>query len=276
MNLKSLSDKMFLESFSSAVSAERIVTAEIIEYVKEMDRRKLYLEIGFTSLFQFMTEHLGYTPGSAQRRIDSARMLRDVPELKDKLESGEINLMQVATLARAVREKEKTTTVTAAQKRDILATIESLDVVKSEQQIAQMLDVSIKTKEIKRFQKDESVRIEATFSKAQVELLDQVKSLISHTHLNPSFSEVFEFLAKKFVQKKIGKGNARSTATVAVPGCEWSANGKICGSKFQVQKDHIQPRWAGGDSNPENLQWLCGVHNRLRYKKQANIKNNLK
>src|SRR4051812_13299129 len=107
MELKLMTDKTFLDNFSYLVKSERKITADLIEYVKEMDRRRLYLEMGFTSLFQFMTEHLGYTPGSAQRRIDSARMLRDVPELREKLASGELNLMQVSTLARAVREKEK-------------------------------------------------------------------------------------------------------------------------------------------------------------------------
>src|SRR3954463_5084668 len=121
MELKPMTDKMFLENFSSLVLNERKITADIIEYVREMDRRKLYLEMGFTSLFQFMTEHMRYTPGSAQRRIDSARMLRDIPELKEKLKSGELNLMQVSTLARAVREKEKTATVSVDEKREIFA-----------------------------------------------------------------------------------------------------------------------------------------------------------
>lgn len=190
MDLNFLSDAVFLERFSFAVHSERKVTAEVIEYVKEMDRRRSYLSLGYTSLFQFMTERLGYTPGSAQRRIDSARMLREIPELKETLESGELNLMQISTLARAVREKEKTTTVSAVEKREILEAIKSQNVLKSEQTIAHMLDVPVKNREIKRVQQDESVRMEITFSNEQMELFAQVKSLISHTHPNPSMVEL--------------------------------------------------------------------------------------
>jgi hypothetical protein len=43
-----------------------------------------------------------------------------------------------------------------------------------------------------------------------------------------------------------------------------------CRSKFLLQIDHIVPIWAGGTNAPENLQLLCAVHNRLKYKLETN------
>ncbi|WP_428194571.1 HNH endonuclease, partial [Deinococcus saxicola] len=37
-----------------------------------------------------------------------------------------------------------------------------------------------------------------------------------------------------------------------------------CGSTARLQVDHIQPRYLGGSHDPENLQTLCGVCNRLK------------
>lgn len=55
--------------------------------------------------------------------------------------------------------------------------------------------------------------------------------------------------------------------------CQWRdrVTQKLCGSKFQLQLDHRRPVWAGGGSETENLQLLCGVHNRLKYRQQAGI-----
>jgi hypothetical protein len=43
--------------------------------------------------------------------------------------------------------------------------------------------------------------------------------------------------------------------------CTWRApDGHLCGSKWQVEFDHIDPH---GPSTPENLRLLCRNHNRL-------------
>lgn len=41
--------------------------------------------------------------------------------------------------------------------------------------------------------------------------------------------------------------------------------GKVCGSRYYLEVDHIQPRFAGGDHAPGNLRMLCRNHNQFRY-----------
>lgn len=303
MDFRNISDSELLKQMSALVQSERKLTAEIIEFIKEIDRRKLYISLGFTSLFDYMTRHLGYTPGSAQRRIDSARLLRDVPELKAQIQTGELNLSQLSAVARAVREKQKTASVSLEDKRELIHAIQSQDLLTSEQTIAQMLDLPVKEKEIKLFQQDESVRIELTLSKQQYALLEEVKALMSHVNPNPTVSDLFEYLAKRWIKQKTGavgsvtenKNQKTVTAKMAVEknraaasnkryipsairkqilqrstGCQWKTEGKQCGSRFQPQIDHIQPIWAGGESTPENLQLLCAHHNRMKYRIESN------
>lgn len=45
--------------------------------------------------------------------------------------------------------------------------------------------------------------------------------------------------------------------------------GKKCESKWQLQVDHIQPRWAGGSHDLQNLKLLCAQHNRLKYRLES-------
>ena len=75
MNLNSLSNTQLFASFENLVRSERKVTAQVLECIAEIDRRKIYLEKNFTSLFDYLVKDLGYSPGAAMRRIDAARLL---------------------------------------------------------------------------------------------------------------------------------------------------------------------------------------------------------
>jgi len=202
MDFSAFSDPALFSHLVSLLALEKKTLGEIVSAIKEVDHRRLYLSYGCDSLFQFLTEKLGYTAGSAQRRIDAARQLRALPELKSDLESGALNLMQVSAMARAVREREKTKSVSVSEKREILCAIKNQDVLTSELTIAQMLDIPLKTKETKRIQKDESVRMEITLSKEQAALFEEVKSLMSHSHPNPSAVEVMEYAFRFLIKKK--------------------------------------------------------------------------
>ena len=78
----------------SLVQKERELLAEILETIQEIDQRKLFLAMGFSSLFSYLTEFVGYSAASAQRRIEGARLLRQIPEISQKIESGELKLNQ--------------------------------------------------------------------------------------------------------------------------------------------------------------------------------------
>jgi hypothetical protein len=49
-------------------SAERQLLVEFLGYLGELDARKTYLELGFSSMFAFCTDHLGLSRSSAFRR----------------------------------------------------------------------------------------------------------------------------------------------------------------------------------------------------------------
>jgi 5-methylcytosine-specific restriction endonuclease McrA len=75
---------------------------------------------------------------------------------------------------------------------------------------------------------------------------------------NNQFNSVNKRLAlPAAVRKALLHGNA-SCAYLDV-------KGKRCGSQRFLQIDHIHSWSRGGTNHPENLQVLCGVHNRLKF-----------
>ncbi len=84
MNLKHLTDRQLLLDTKTIAQEDRKITAKLLHHLKEVETRKLYSEAGYTSLFNYVVQELGYSDGSAARRINSARLLKDLPELEKK------------------------------------------------------------------------------------------------------------------------------------------------------------------------------------------------
>jgi len=95
-SLKQLSDKELLNRLSKLVKKERDLTLEILDFIIEVENRKIYRQLGYSSMFVYCTEGLGYSESSANRRIYAARAIRKCPKAHEYLRDGFVNL---ATLA---------------------------------------------------------------------------------------------------------------------------------------------------------------------------------
>ena len=77
---------------------ERHLLVELLAYVGEVDRRRLYLELGYPSLWAFLTQHLGYASSSAGRRCIAARLMARFPVVAEYLEDGRLRLTTLVEL----------------------------------------------------------------------------------------------------------------------------------------------------------------------------------
>ncbi len=274
--ISKLNNKELDQKIKSLARAENKLLAIVIEHIKEADRRKLYLDFNYANLYDYLVKECGYPGGSAQRRIDAARLLAIEPKLKAKIESGEINLSQTTLLQKAFREKSQT--VTPEQKRSLVAKICDRTVAESQVIISKELDLKVKATTKVTHQKDESVRIEITLTKEEWESLQKARDLASNATQSNDLPKLIKYLSEKFIKQKEG-----STATVAVKKqvlqrdqcCQYKDpyTQRLCGSRWNLHIDHIKPKWAGGADDIENLRVLCQKHNHHIYRQQAGIKS---
>lgn len=212
MNALSRLNNFELEaSLKNLVSKERQLLHVILEHTKEVDTRKLYLERAYSSLYEYLTKELSYSGSAAMRRIEAARLLKDVPLLQEKIKDGSLNLSQIGELSKAIKEKEKTLDgkVSASQKAELVAVISGKTTQETQRDLVQLLDIDIKLHETKRVQQDESVRCELTLSKELYEKLKRCQELASHqVHKmegGHSLSSVLEFLADCYLKLQLPK-----------------------------------------------------------------------
>jgi hypothetical protein len=72
--LGGLGNDQLLAALSGLVRREHDLMSDLLAHLAELDERRLYLDLGFTSLFAYCTEALGFCRSSAGRRIAVARV----------------------------------------------------------------------------------------------------------------------------------------------------------------------------------------------------------
>jgi len=112
--LRSLSDKGLLSAINRINMKERKLKVSVLLYLAELERRKLYLPLGYSSLFEYCVVCLKYTKGTAFRRVKSVRAVTKYPETLDMLISGDLNITVLSKISDVLDESNH---------RDILKSI---------------------------------------------------------------------------------------------------------------------------------------------------------
>jgi hypothetical protein len=87
-----LSDPDLLTRLPGLVLAERAASAEVVEHLVEVERRRLYLEQACSSLNTYCKERLNYSEDEALKRARVAKLALRLPRALDELRSGAIHL----------------------------------------------------------------------------------------------------------------------------------------------------------------------------------------
>ena len=93
-----LSDRELLRETSKLVGHERHLQGAVIDHLAEIDARRLYLQRGFSSLFDYAVRELGYSDAAASRRIGAMRLCADAPQAREGLRDGSLTLSAAAEL----------------------------------------------------------------------------------------------------------------------------------------------------------------------------------
>jgi hypothetical protein len=368
-NIHHLKDAELESQLKLLVGRERQLLHLILKHIQEVDRRKLYAARAFSSLFEYLTKAMGYSFAAAQRRIEAARMMNQVPELALQIQKGDVNLSQIGVISQAVKFKESQTgkKISAEIKREVIAKVAKKTTAQTQVLVAEKLDLPLQQPERKTLQKDQSCILSITFTPEQQIKLQRCRELLaakmqqgrkSHSTVN-YLEELMDFyLSKKDpclernkpcessdkprdrsnrVSKKNQSTKISTWVSESVPfgshtseketeknraislnetvedhaislqeirkpkstsdaentnqkskgrqpslkrqifqkwkDCQFHdpLTGRKCGEKFQLEIEHLQPRWAGGKDCLENRTLLCRTHNQWKYRQQVGL-----
>ena len=95
-----------VKKLETLAKVERRISVKILRHLMEVERGRIHLDMGYASLFVFLTKHLKYSDGSAYRRIEAMKILRDVPDLGNRITVGAISVTVAAEISRIVKIKK--------------------------------------------------------------------------------------------------------------------------------------------------------------------------
>ncbi len=105
MLLQNLKNEEILANTKNLVKEERRIQVELLHHLREIEKRKLFLEIGFGSLFDYVVQELGYSESAAYRRIQAMRLLKAVPVIEEKIADGSLTLTTAAQVQSFLSQK---------------------------------------------------------------------------------------------------------------------------------------------------------------------------
>ncbi|MNK99946.1 hypothetical protein D3C87_1203630 [compost metagenome] len=301
--IKKLSDHQLLASTDKLVSEERRITLEVLQHLREVEVRRLYIDLEFESMYKYCIQRLKYSEGEAQRRLSAARLLRELPEIESQIQSGDLNITNLSAVQSFVRaEKMADKPLSREEKLELISTVENKSTRQVKQELIQQSHQPALLAE--KFQMPSVnlptalIKFETLMTDENLELLQEFKNLYAHDLADLSNQSVLMFLLNKAVQHKKQKlgliekvprpSNAplpsaedvkikkqRKAIPISVQRQIWKranfccehidTNSKSrCTSKFALQTDHIISLALGGSNKVDNLRLLCRSHNSRR------------
>lgn len=97
-SMQGLSDDQLLSKVEALAKGEQQATARLIAGLAEVERRRLFLGEGYTSLFTYCIDALHMSEHAAYARIEAARVAQRFPVVLEQLAEGELTLTAVCLL----------------------------------------------------------------------------------------------------------------------------------------------------------------------------------
>jgi hypothetical protein len=119
--LKSVSDPDLLTKTASAAKSEKAATFSLLEHLAEVDDRRAYAILSYSSLFDYVTRGLGYSESQASERVNAVRLMRQNEGVRVHLISGALSLTAAAQIQRfVVAEKRHAERLPAAERSHVI------------------------------------------------------------------------------------------------------------------------------------------------------------
>ncbi len=209
MELRHINKDKLLTQMHELVHSERLSILSVLHHLKEIERRHLFAELGFSSLYDYCVKELAYSEASAHRRISSMRLLKDLPEIEPQIASGALSLSTLAS-AKSFFRIEKMQS--KGEKLKILGDLAR----KSSKQVQKVL--MAKSTQPTKYLIENVRQVSSSESQVSVVLddktlrqVDELKELLAHKKPHISLGEILAFAVDFTLERHQARRSNRPT-----------------------------------------------------------------
>jgi hypothetical protein len=204
--LQEISDEELHRLTERAAQSEQAATLSLLEHLNEVERRRLYAKRAFPSLFEYVRS-LGYSEAQSSERVNAARLIRELPQVKEKLEMKTLSLTTASQLQRFFRAEKKAVHETQVR-ADKLKLIEECE-NKSKREIERLLVSKSENwgrayalTESRRWVSATRMELKFQISTEVEQLLTRVQELKGIQSLEQTFNEALKLYVERLESKR--------------------------------------------------------------------------
>jgi hypothetical protein len=222
MNTFTLTDSELLQKTKAASKNEKQATLELLKYLLQVDERRAYATLACSSLFEYVHKILGYSEMQTSERVNSVRLMRTIPEVEAKIESGDLSMSTASQVHRFIRQEKKAgNPINETEALKIIEECEGHSKREVEKKLfAHSSEEAIASVESTKIISDTLTELKFLVSESTFKKLEEVKNLIGNESLKDIFDQALEALLiqtkkKKGLEPKCtfpGKPNATSAS----------------------------------------------------------------
>jgi len=262
--IKKMQDSELVENLKLKVGEEMKLVAEVLRYLEEVNRRRLFVEYGTPSMFKFCTRVLGYSEAEAALRIKAMRVTKVVPKALEKVQNNEVTLSGLASLHTFLTQNPA---ADGAQTLDIICGKSARETEKilgelSDNPPQRQLKINLPERVLKKLEK-----LQSDF--AGCSELEILEALIDERLREKAAAKPVRAERGSKLQRHVSRASKQMVWARAQGQCEGmvgrGAKRRRCEARVHLQLDHLRPIALGGAGGMENLQLLCSACNQRKF-----------
>ncbi len=211
MNLNHLTDQQLALDIKNICQKERALLTQVLYHLKEIESRKLYSSFGYSSLFDYACNELKYSSDQAYRRIQAMRLLKDIPEVVSKIDSGELSLSNITQAQKFFKDTKvlNQETLNTSEKINVLKKLMNKSVRDGQKELLKLSPNTPLPLDTKKQVTPTHTYVRFTMSEDLEKKLENIKSLLGPKAYNLNVSDLINLMAdlakEKLEEKKFGK-----------------------------------------------------------------------
>ena len=247
-NFAGLGDQDLLLQTRLVVQRERQVLTLVLHHLLEVERRRLFSDLGFQSLFEYCVKELKYSEGQAGRRVQAMRLIKEIPQVEAKIRSGVLSLTNVSQAQSFFRESKREQPrrpIGAAEKLAVLTQLENKSAREGLKVLVAMGPARALPKESERVLSATHFEMKFVMTDDLRERLEKVRSLLGPKGAHLNFAqlvwEMTELSVGMLEAKKFGKKRVLALSTPA-PELNCSSLGTKKALPLKASKKQTRPK----------------------------------
>ncbi|MBC8425217.1 HNH endonuclease [bacterium] len=259
-------------------------------WFQEIYERKLYRELGYASINQYAAEELGFSSSRTGDYLQLCRSFKRLPQVKEKVASGELGYTSARVLARVADEQTEAGWLEFAlsnSRRDLEKEVKRAKVEAADDAAGQVSLLPVPPK--RRPAAVRPVRVGMDMSPTQFARYEQLWEQI-HIHQCPECEKATVQTSKGELELgqselnraqcdcRIGRLDERNTTSIppavrrlVLARARHKCQHPGCNHTRFLEVHHIVPRSQGGTNDPENCTCLCSACHTLLHDQKPGV-----